>query len=101
MCKKSCPECAQPVTTGQRMTKTFCSPACKNQWHARSKARGQSAVPLLMAWRKTRGRGPTAKRAFQELCAAVDRMNAEDKAVGRQSAEDFVARQYRLQARAS
>ena len=89
--KKLCPECGGevgPKTKG--VAKIFCQAKCRSKFHARSKARGQVLVPLLLAWRVGRGSTETSKAAHAEMIQITDRFAQEDRAAGRPPIGDYV-----------
>lgn len=89
--KKLCPECGGavgPKTKG--VAKIFCQAKCRSKFHARSKARGQVLVPLLLAWRVGRGSTETSKAANAEMIKITDRFAQEDRAAGRPPMADYV-----------
>lgn len=89
--KKRCPECGGevgPKTKG--LAKIFCSTNCRSKFHARSKARGQVLVPLLLAWRVGRGSTDISKAAHAEMIQITDRFAAEDREAGRPPIGDYV-----------
>ena len=94
MCKQvKCNECAAifaPARAGQ----VFCSKECKIAFSNRETVRGRSVVTMMRAWRKTRGKGDTAKKAFFEVCRQLDAWNSEDLKAGRVNPETHVARQF-------
>ena len=76
---RRCPECGVVLPP----SKLYCGPACRAAFHNRMSKRGRVAMPLALGWRAKRGSGDVAKRGFAELCAYLDRCNAEDVAAGR------------------
>ncbi len=92
---RTCPECSAPFDAMHRK-RTFCCPAHKLAFHNRCAARGKVLIPLAMAWCTKRGSGDTAKRAFRELCRALDAFAAEDRKAGRAPMSDYVELGYRL-----
>lgn len=88
--RRACPECAKAFL-GPRDAK-FCTPECKTSFHNRMKARGQAAIPLLLAWRggKSRRGDPSAAYAFAQLCALADIWNAQDRTAGRIAPGDYI-----------
>lgn len=92
----SCEECGT-VFVQRHVNQAFCSTACKNTLHNRAMYRGRSVMTLALAWRgaKSKRADPVGKRAFAELCRELDRYNAEDRAAGRRSAYEVLARQLR------
>lgn len=93
---RPCEDCGK-VFTPTRGRQVFCAVACKNAAKDRAAVRGKTIMPLALAWRagKSGKGGLTSKQAFRELCSTLDRFNAEDKAAGRATAIDVMARQYR------
>lgn len=87
-----CAECAKTFTPA-RPGMTFCQSRCKTAFHNRSGTRGRTIMPMLLAWRQVRGKGPTAKTSFYEVCRQLDAWNAEDLKAGRARPEGFVTRQ--------
>lgn len=94
----TCPECGVSIRH-KDPRRLFCTAEHKNAWNDRNKARGGSLVILLQAWRQGRHRkgDQTKGYALTELCLAVDRMSAEDKAAGRPAALDVLKGRYRRQ----
>lgn len=91
--KKRCPECGAETGPGTRgIMKIFCCAAHRHKYHARSKARGQALVPLLLAWRTGRGGTDVARAAWQELNTVLDTFAAEDRAEGRPPPGEYVSR---------
>lgn len=89
--KKLCPECGSevgPKTKG--VAKIFCQAKCRSKFHARSRARGQVLVPLLLAWRVGRGSTETSKAAHAEMIQITDRFAQDDRAAGRPPMADYV-----------
>lgn len=88
--RKRCPECSAdvpPTKTG--VMRIFCAAECRSKYHARSKARGQALLPMLLAWRTGRGSTDIAKKAYAQVCAILDDFAAEDRAAGRPPAAEY------------
>lgn len=81
---RRCPECGEPfrATHGRQ---AFCSTAHKETFHNRKQKRGKVVMSLAQVWRagKNGKGGDNARYAFAEMCALLDKWNAEDKAAGR------------------
>lgn len=91
--RKRCPECGAETPPKKRgVMKIFCDSKCRARYHARSKARGQPLIPLLLAWRTGRGQTDVAQRAYRELNTILDAFAAEDRAAGRPPAAEYVER---------
>jgi hypothetical protein len=84
MITRTCPECSAEFETNHGRAR-FCRPEHKIAFHARSRLRGQMAVPFLQAWRKGKhGATDDSRYAFTMLCQMVDDWNMEDRPLGRQ-----------------
>lgn len=91
--RRRCPECGAETPLKKRgVIKIFCDGKCRARYHARSKARGQPLVPLLLAWRHGRGSSGTPSQAFQQLVTILDTFIAEDRAAGRPPAAEYAER---------
>lgn len=93
-----CPECMGAMDD-KDLRAVFCCEEHKRAYHNRDLA-GGALIILAKAWRQGRhkkGGDPTAKFAFAEFCNALDRLNAEDKAAGRQPALETLRARYRRQ----
>lgn len=91
MKKHTCPECGVEFRAVREAK--FCSDAHKNAYHNRNMKRGKVAMPLLQAWRGTRGSKANKEvgtYSFAELCALADLWNAEDRDAGRAPAWEMV-----------
>jgi hypothetical protein len=89
--RKRCPECGAEVgRTTRGVMKIFCSKAHKAKYHARSKARGQALVPMLLAWRTGRGSTEISKKAYAQVCMILDDFAAEDRKAGRPPVGEYV-----------
>lgn len=91
--KKLCPDCGTEVGAKTKgIAKIFCNAKCRSKFHARSKARGQVLVPLLLAWRVGRGSTELSKSAHAEMIQIADRFAQEDRAAGRPPIGDYVSK---------
>lgn len=101
--KRYCPECGGEFLTATR-DRQFCTDQHKAAFHNRSSKIGRSVVPLAMAWRAGRNiRGNTpeakakrasAKRAFSELCRALDMEISRANASGSVPSIDYLRRRW-------
>jgi hypothetical protein len=86
---RKCAQCSAELPA-KDPRKLFCSRPCKAAFHNLDLSRAAGAlVSLLQVWRGSRLKGGNAalgKYAFREACALIDRMNAEDRASGRDPA---------------
>lgn len=76
-----CPECGiefAPPAKGPGQGKRFCTTAHRYAWQNREIKEGKLLVTIAKAWRKTRGSGALGKRAFNEMTAILDALNARD-----------------------
>jgi hypothetical protein len=76
-----CPECGvefSPPTKGPGQGKRICTTEHRYAWQNREIAEGKLLVTIAKAWRKTRGSGTLGKRAFSEMTAILDALNARD-----------------------
>ena len=64
-----------PKLTGGR-PRRFCGTKCRNAYFRQHQVRGGTAYPLLMEWRRTRGK---RKGVLAELAALVDQWIEEDR----------------------
>ncbi len=62
-----------------RSDRRFCHPNCKRSYHRRNEVRGATVVPLLIEWRKTRGKGKAG--GITDIAEIVDRWVSEDRAL--------------------
>lgn len=89
-----CPECGGKVE--RRSPKgpfpKFCSDAHKRAYGNRLLAQGLPVIGLLKAWRMDRGSGEIAQKAFSQVCAILDEMNAVDIAAGRVRPDLYAAK---------
>jgi hypothetical protein len=89
-----CPECGGQV---KRRSPTgpfpkFCCDEHKKTYGNRLLAQGLPVIALLKAWRKDRGTGEIAQKAFAQVCQIVDQFNAEDDAAGRPRPDLYAAK---------
>lgn len=101
--RRYCPECGGEFRTPTR-DRQFCTDQHKAAFHNRSSKIGRSVVPLAMAWRAGRNiRGNTpeakakrasAKRAFSELCRALDMEISRANASGSVPSIDYLRRRW-------
>ena len=91
---KVCPNCGGHVErkSARGPSPTFCSSECKRAKGNRDLARGSTIIVMAQAWRINRGSGSVSKAALQELCAILDRYNAEDREAGRPRADVHAAK---------
>ena len=64
----------------------FCGAPCRQSFHRRQAARGQVALPILMAWRASRNRKAdreVGRQALMEACRLMDAWAADDRVAGR------------------
>jgi hypothetical protein len=98
MVKEICPECGVAHKPAHPLA-VFCSAEHKRAWNNRMLKRGAPLMLELLAWRKSRHlKGdPIGRIAFTDLCLALDKMIAEDKAAGRPEPTDLLKRRMRRQ----
>ncbi len=84
----TCPECGERFKGAY--DQRFCTTKHRHAFHNRSGKRGVVMMPLMLAWRRGRGSGDTAKWAYGEMCRLADIWNAEDKAAGRMAPEVYI-----------
>jgi hypothetical protein len=92
-----CPECLtrfRKAHPGQ----LFCTPAHRDAWNNRATVRGRVLTPLAIVERVTRGgtRGDKATgcKARQQKDALIQRWIEEDRAAGRMTWPEYMARRY-------
>jgi hypothetical protein len=94
-----CPECggAFTVRDGKGATPLFCSRTHQARYNQRQASEGKALVLLVKAWRVGRNKKnpEAAKWAFGEFCSMADRLNAGDRAEGRQDALTVLERRHR------
>lgn len=108
--ERQCPECGK-INFFQQSQALFCPPvegqnsqSCKRAWNNRNTVQGGPLVPLLKAWRKSRHApkgDPIGSIVFTDICLALDRMIAEDKAAGRPGPLAIMRQRYLSQGLAS
>lgn len=94
-----CPECLTRFPR-KHPGQLFCSAAHRDAWNNRATVRGRVLTPLAIVERVTRGgsRGDTqtGKRARQQKDALIQRWIEEDRAAGRMTWPDYMARRYAI-----
>lgn len=98
-----CGECSAPLARAHGKRNMFCSRACQTAFGNRMTVRGRVLAPLAMVDHLTRHgmRGQpehraAAKDACRQLRQQIERYAAEDRAAGRMTAVEYVARRARL-----
>jgi len=96
--RPDCPECRArfvPRHPGQ----LFCTAAHRDAWNNRQTVRGRVLTPLVMVARETRngtrGDRVTGARAASQAATLMQRHRDEDRAAGRLSHPEYLARRYR------
>lgn len=94
-----CPECLQRFPR-RHPGQLFCTTVHRDAWNNRATVRGRVLTPLAIVERVTRGgsRGDThtGKRARQQKDALIQRWIEEDRAAGRMTWPDYMARRYAI-----
>lgn len=98
-----CGECSAPLVRAYGKRNMFCSRACQTAFGNRMTVRGRVLAPLAMVDHLTRHgmRGDPAHRAAakdacRQLRQQIERYATEDRAAGRMTAVEYVARRARL-----
>lgn len=76
----TCRDCGKSFRM-KRTDQVFCLPRCNRNFWSRCQKRGGVLYPMLVKWRKSRGRDRSA--TLSDICAILDNQIAEDQAAGR------------------
>lgn len=89
MKERTCLWCSKPITSPDAR-KAYCDTKCRHAAGNYMASRGKVVMPMLLAWRATRGRKGTAgASAYQEIQQFVDACCAELSAQGSPPAKFF------------
>ncbi len=102
--ERQCPECGK-INHFEQSQALFCpntegsGPSCKRAWNNRNLGQGAPLVPYLKAWRMSRRlKGdPIGGIVLGDICSALDRFIAQDKAAGRPDPIKVIKDRYRMQ----
>ena len=76
----TCRDCGKTFRLS-RNDRVFCSHRCNRNFWSRCQKRGGVLYPMLVKWRKSRGKDRSA--TLSDICAILDNQIAEDQAAGR------------------
>lgn len=94
-----CPECLSRFPR-RHPGQLFCTVAHRDAWNGRAAVRGRVLTPLAIVARVTRngtrGDRATGARAASEAATLIQQCCDEDRAAGRMSHPEYLARRYRV-----
>jgi len=89
-----CPGCgAEAERLSRGAERTFCTPGCRDRFHARAKAEGAALVLWAKVWALHNGRGEDGRHAFAELSRIARLLNTRDREAGRPDPTPVARRQ--------